>query len=311
MNQKTLSWFALILLGAGWGLTLPLTRVAVSTGHGHFGLIFWQLVFAGVCLPALAYFGGRERRIRPLNRPRFVICTIIAISGTVAPNTFSYQAAAELPAGVMSIIIAFVPMFALPIAILVGNETIKLTRVIGILFGAGSIVLLLGPETSLPNPGASFFVLLAMIAPLCYAVEGNVVGRMGLSGLNAVEAIFWASLIGIVLCAPLTFVSGQWIDLSMTWGAAEYALLGLSVMHAFCYAGYVWLVRYAGTVFAAQTAYTVTGFGVFWSIILLGETYSGWVWGAVILMIVGLFLVQPAKSRKEEKGLGGLEPTKT
>ena len=122
---------------------------------------------------------------------------------------------------------------------------------------------------------------------------------MGLAGLNPVEAIFWASLIGILISLPLTAVTGHWIDLSRAWGAAEYALLGLSVLHAFCYAGYVWLVRRAGTVFAAQVAYIVTGFGVFWSMILLDERYSGWIWGAVVLMTIGLFLVQPGKPSEE------------
>ncbi|MCY4138233.1 MAG: DMT family transporter [Rhodobacteraceae bacterium] len=299
MNEQVFLWTALLLLGAGWGLTMPMTRIAVSTGHGHFGLIFWQLVFSGACLAVLAFVGGRRRRIRPLTWPRFVICTVIAVSGTIAPNTFSYQAAVELPAGVMSIIISLVPMFALPIAILVGNEKPRILRMVGILFGAAAIVLLLGPDASLPNPAAAGFVLLAMIAPLCYAAEANIVGKMGLAGLNPVEAIFWASLIGIMISVPLTALTGHWIDLSQVWGAPEYALLGLSVLHAFCYAGYVWLVRRAGTVFAAQVAYIVTGFGVFWSIILLDERYSGWIWGAVVLMTIGLVLVQPGKPSKE------------
>ena len=32
----------LILLGCGWGLTIPLTVIAVKTGLGHLGIIFWQ-----------------------------------------------------------------------------------------------------------------------------------------------------------------------------------------------------------------------------------------------------------------------------
>ena len=32
----------LILLGCGGGLTIPLTVIAVKTGLGHLGIIFWQ-----------------------------------------------------------------------------------------------------------------------------------------------------------------------------------------------------------------------------------------------------------------------------
>ncbi len=68
---------------------------------------------------------------------------------------------------------------------------------------------------------------------------------------------------------------------------------GLSLIHAAVYTGYVWLVSQAGAVFAAQVAYLVTGSGVLWSMALLGERYSGWVWAALLLILAGMFLVQP------------------
>ena len=59
------------------------------------------------------------------------------------------------------------------------------------------------------------------------------------------------------------------------------------------YAGYVWLAARAGAVFATQVAYVVTGSGVLWAMLLLGERFSGWVWAALVVMLLGLFLVQP------------------
>ena len=42
-------------------------------------------------------------------------------------------------------------------------------------------------------------------------------------------------------------------------------------------------------------AYLVTGFGVLWAMTILGESYSAWIWGAMGLILVGVFLVQPRK----------------
>ena len=36
----------LLCLGAGWGLTQPLTKIAVTHGLEPFGMIFWQMVIA-------------------------------------------------------------------------------------------------------------------------------------------------------------------------------------------------------------------------------------------------------------------------
>jgi len=43
-------------------------------------------------------------------------------------------------------------------------------------------------------------------------------------------------------------------------------------------------------------AYLVTGFGVIWAMLLLGERYSVWVWMAFALMLVGIALVKPHES---------------
>ena len=49
----------LLALGCAWGLTMPLMRVAVSTGHGPLGIVFWQqLLTLAVCLGLLAALGA-------------------------------------------------------------------------------------------------------------------------------------------------------------------------------------------------------------------------------------------------------------
>jgi drug/metabolite transporter (DMT)-like permease len=65
------------------------------------------------------------------------------------------------------------------------------------------------------------------------------------------------------------------------------------MIHVAVYTTYVWLVGRAGPVFTVQVSYLVTAFGVFWAILILGEGYSGWVWSAMVLMLAGMFLVQP------------------
>jgi drug/metabolite transporter (DMT)-like permease len=95
------------------------------------------------------------------------------------------------------------------------------------------------------------------------------------------------------MALALALLTGQWISPLPPWGAPDLAVVGSSVAHALAYVGYVWMVGRAGAVFAAQVSYVVTAFGIFWAWILLGETYSGWVWAAVALMFTGLFLVQP------------------
>jgi drug/metabolite transporter (DMT)-like permease len=64
-GERSALFGLLVVLGAGWGITQPLTKLAVSTGHGHFGLIFWQLVIGAVLMAVIAL---ATRRRLPLTR---------------------------------------------------------------------------------------------------------------------------------------------------------------------------------------------------------------------------------------------------
>lgn len=286
-------YLMLLLMGAGWGLSVPLSKIAVSTGHQPLGLIFWQLFVVVAVLGAICAL--RRKPLR-MGRPYWRLLIMVALTGAVLPDIFFYLSAARLPGGVMSIIISSVPMFSLPIALALGNEDFALRRVAGLMVGLSGILLLMGPEASLPERAMAFFIPVALLAPLFYATEGNLVARWGTQGLDSVQVILGASIFGMVLSLPLAVFSGQWINPLATFGVPEAALVGAAILHALTYAGYVWMVGRAGSVFSAQTSYLVTGFGVIWSILLLGERYSGFVWTALALMLMGMFLVQPRRS---------------
>jgi drug/metabolite transporter (DMT)-like permease len=288
--QSLALFLVLISLGAGWGLTQPLIKISVSTGHGYAGLIVWQLAITVLLLGAISLI---RRKTLP-RAPRYLWrYGLIALIGTLIPNSISYQAAGHLPAGVMSLIMSLVAMFALPMALIIGMERFSPLRALGVVFGAVAILLLVGPRASLPDPALTIWVLIAAISPLMYALEGTWVARYGMLDLDAMQMLLGASIVGLIVAIPFALYTGQWVDLTQSWAAPEFALLGASVIHTTAYVTYLWLIGRAGSVFASQVAYLVTGFGVLWSILLLSEGYSGWVWGAMAVMMVGLFLVTP------------------
>lgn len=287
----------LFILGAGWGLTQPLSKIAVSTGHLPFGLLFWQLLIGAVFLGVITVIRGQSL---PLTWSALRIYLIIAFIGTIIPNSFSYRAAAYLPSGIMSIIIAMVPMFAFPVALALGMDRFSARRVLGLGLGLSGVALIALPEASLPDAAMLAWIPIAMIAPLCYGLEANVVARWGIGGLDPVQVLLGASCLGTVLMFPTALLTGQFIDPRAGIGGPELALVAASLLHAVIYAGYVWLVGRSGSVFASQVSYMVTGCGVIWAMLILSETYSIWVWAALFVMMLGISLVQPRRRAAPE-----------
>ncbi|PIV76027.1 MAG: EamA family transporter [Rhodobacteraceae bacterium CG17_big_fil_post_rev_8_21_14_2_50_65_11] len=280
----------LVFCALGWGLSIPVGKVAVSQGYRHVGIIFWQFVIGAV---VLGLFNLARRRGLPWHPRALRFYLVIALIGTLLPNTASYTAAIHLPAGVIALLIASVPMIAFPMALIWRLDRFSPARLAGLGLGMLAVILIAAPETSLPDPAMLTWLPVGLIAPIFYAFEANYVSVRQPDDLDAVQALLGASLVGTPLALLGALVTGEWISPLPPWGAPDLAIGIASLGHALSYATYVWLLRRAGAVFAAQVAYLVTGFAVFWSWVLLGETYSTWVWAAFAVMFAGLFLVQP------------------
>lgn len=284
--------YALILaaIGIGWGSTQPLGKIAASTGHQPFGLIFWQLV---VCVVVLGMMTLARGKGLPLHRKALEFYVVVAFLGTLIPNYTFYVSVARLPSGIMSIIIATIPLIAFPIALALRMDRFSLRRIIGILLGMSGVLLIALPQASLPDRAMVAFLPIAMIGPLFYALENTYVAARGTQGMDAIQAMLGASIAGLVFCTPVMLAMGHWFPMPLQPGLAEWALIASSALHALLYAGFVWLAARTGSVFASQSAYFTTASGIVWAMVLLGERFSPWVWAAAAVMLCGLALVSP------------------
>jgi len=287
----------LVLLGAGWGMTMPLTKIAVSTGYKHFGLLFWQMAIGAGVMTLLA---GLMRRSLPMGRAQLRVYVIIALIGSVLPNSASYQAAVHLPSGIMSILLSMIPIWAFPIALFLALDRFEWRRFAGLLAGLCAVMLIVLPNADMRGAIPVFWVLVGLVSGLFYAFEGNYVARWGTADLDAIQVLWGASIVGAIIALPLALGSGQWIDPRPPYGAADIAQVLSSIMHVLVYAGYVWLVGRAGPVFAVQVSFLVTLFGVFWAWLILDEAYATTVWIALAIMLLGMYLVQPRKASLED-----------
>lgn len=189
-------------------------------------------------------------------------------------------------------------MSAFPMALFPGIERFSWRRMAGLCLGLVAILFLVGPEASLPDRMAVMFVPNALITPVFYAFESNYAAKWGVGGLGSVQALLGASLVGSAIGLNLALASGQFIDAPGGWGMPDYAVVVSLFLHAVVYTSYIRLVGRAGPVFATQVAYLVTLFGMVWAVVLLAESYTPFIWPALVSILFGIFLVQPIPSSK-------------
>jgi len=299
--RPLLAWIVLVSVGLGWGSGQLLSKLATTSGFHPLGMAFWQTAI-GIVLFTGALLASGQRL--PLTRRHLAFYLVCGLIGTALPHTLSFAAIRHLPVGVQSIVLSSVPMMTLLLSLPLGLDRAEPRRLIGLGLGLVAVLIIAAPDAGLPDPDQAAWILLPVLVSLSYAAENVYIARARPAGTGALQVMCGLTWGSALLITPATIAAGGWVAPTGA-GTAELALIATSVVHVFCYLGLVWLIGHAGPVFAAQVGYVVTGAGVAWGMVVLGERHSPWVWAALALMLTGLALVRP---RRAGAGRGIIPP---
>jgi hypothetical protein len=142
-----------------------------------------------------------RRRPLPLGRRFLVFYLVCGLIGTAVPSTLFFYAAAHVTAGVLAITIASVPILTFAAALAFRLDRMAVHRVFGILLGMLAVVLMMAPESGLLEASAAPWILVAVLASACYAVESIYIALRRPSGCDA-----YTVLCGMLLMAALVLV---------------------------------------------------------------------------------------------------------
>ncbi len=293
MGKRLRGLSLLLLMGMAWGLSFSLARIAAGGGIHPFSITFWEALGAGAALILVCLFRGRPV---PLSRELVLFYLACGAIGMVVPNAVFFFAAAHVPAGILSISLAVNPLITFLAAAALGLERLAPDRVAGVILGIVAIVLLVGPQQSLPDPAQLPWVLACVAAAACYAAFNVMVSLWrprGAASFTTTTALFVMAAIQLipVMAATDSFDLPGW-----PWTGVEWSLLGLGLINAIAFSLFVYLIETAGPVFTSQTANLVTLFGVLWGIVIFGEQNSTWVWLSLATMMLAIALVSPRRA---------------
>ena len=281
-------------MGVAWGYTVILAKVIMAGGAHPFGVAMWTSALgAGFLL----VFGTVRRRPIALRRDVLWLYVACGLLGVVVPAVSFYFAALHLPAGVLSITVAVGPILTFLFSVFFGLERFASLRVLGVAFGALSVALLIVPETSLPDPSTVPWVLLACIPGLCYALENMILTFRLPDGTSPFMITCGNYLVSSIVLIFVVVVTDSFVPLAWPWGAVEWSIAGMAAINAIAYGSFIYLITFAGAVFATQVAYLVTISGVAWGIVIFDEQHSFWVWLSLVCILLGLTLVRPRRRK--------------
>jgi drug/metabolite transporter (DMT)-like permease len=117
----------LLIMGLAWGLSFSLGKVAATGGTHPFAMSFWPCWTAAVLLIGITF---TRRQSISLTLSLIGFFMIIGLLGLVIPTALFYFAASHVPAGVLSLTVALVPILTFVASAIYGLEKFSYSRLL-------------------------------------------------------------------------------------------------------------------------------------------------------------------------------------
>ena len=284
----------LLIMGLTWGVVPALSKLLVAPGAlNPIGVAAWVAVVTLACLTCAMIGTGQRPRV---TRDILGFGLIAGLFAGVLPQTALFWVSGHVPGVVLSITLALESLFVFAIAATLRIEKPSFLRLAGLIIGLVSVFVVMFTIEEADGVGVPLWVLAGLIVPLSYALESVLVASMpSTKDRTPLELLFFIMLGSSIWGWSAALATGSVLN---PWAAetTTLALIGaIGVLSAISNGSYVLTIRRMGAVFASQYAYVVTVMGVLWSVLLLGERLTTWIWVALACVLVGIFMVQPKK----------------
>jgi drug/metabolite transporter (DMT)-like permease len=292
------AWAILLSAGVSWGATYSLAKLATQDGAPPLGIALWQGVVGATLL---GFVEAIRRRRLPLDRHHLLFYLVCGFLGTAIPSTLYFYAAPHLPAGVLAITLGLTPLLTFLGAVLLKLDRYALGRLLGVFLGIAAVLMIALPDASLPERTAGIWVVVALAAALSYAAENIVIAKFRPPSTQSLTILLGMMTVATLALVPIVLATGSFVPLAWPWGTVEWSIVGMAAINVLSYWLFIYLVGTTGPIFASQMAYLVMVSGVLWGILIFAESHSGWIWGALAVMLAGLSLVGQKSEDRSQK----------
>lgn len=279
MNYKITAYF--IFLAAVWGASFMFMRVGVPE-FGAYAFGGLRVGIAGlVLLPLLL----KPKRFKEY-KANWLKLSLIGIFSTAMPFMLFSFAAYQINAGVLSVMNASVPVMTGVIAHFFFKDYLTRQQFIGLVVGVLGVTLLV--SDGLQSGQSAWWAFAAALgACVCYALGSNLAKRY-LSGISPMTTAASGLVASGVVTLPIVLIFFPQTAIS---GAAWGSVLAIAILStAVAMIVFYQLLQMVGPTKTVTVTLLIPLFGIFWGVVLLGETVSSNMFLGSVVILLGTAL---------------------
>lgn len=278
-------WSIIVLLGVVWGTSFffneillrelgPFWTSAGRVGCGALGCWAWVLA------------RGRDFQI---SRQLLGILAVFGLVQYALPLTIYPVAQQYITSSAAGIVNAMTPITVVLVShFWPGGENATWAKTTGVLIGFLGMVVVIWPEFQGQGSSNPWAMLLAILAPVCYAIAGNML--RWLNDLGRIVMTAWSLLFGALILVPLALiVEGiPVITRAETWGSlAAIGFVSTSAAFIILY----WLIPRVGPTSASAITYIAPISAIWLGVVFLSESLLFVQGIGMAIIFVGLLFI--------------------
>jgi drug/metabolite transporter (DMT)-like permease len=148
-----------------------------------------------------------------------------------------------------------------------------------------------------PEPGMAGWLALSLLATLSFSLRAVLVPLMRPPATPSLSLACGLLIAASAIMLVIMAATGQWWAFDGEFGMGHGMVLAAMVNNALLLVLIFEIIRIAGPVFFGGINYVSMLIGVVLGVVIFDESHTMWVWLAIALVLVGLYLVNRGKAR--------------
>ena len=260
-----------------------------------FAIVGFRVAGAASSFVLLQKLGGNLKLDK---RSHYWQFALFACFGVIFNQLLFFKGLSLTTATNTSLLAVMIPVFAILVSVVIGNDRLTGLKVIGTITAGGGVIYLIDPQNASFSSATTQGDLLIILNSMSYATYVAVSKKL-ITHYGALKSIAWLFLFASIVNVPVGLYSLSTVDVAQINSGAWLALAAIVIFPTI--AAYYWnawaLARVEPSVVAVYI-YLQPLIGTLLAIFVLGEAWKPRIFTAMALIFTGVFLV--TRKRKRE-----------
>jgi drug/metabolite transporter (DMT)-like permease len=258
-------------------------------------IVGFRVAGAAIAFSVLQNLRGGMRLER---RAHYLYFALFACFGVIFNQLLFFKGLSLTTATNTSLLAVMIPVFAILVSVLIGNDRLSPLKIAGIVLAGGGVVYLIDPQNASFSSATTQGDVLVILNSMSYATYIAVSKRL-ITHYGALKSIAWLFLFASVVNVPVGLISLSSVDVWQINSGAWLALGGVVLFSTIlAYYWNAWALARVEPSVVAVYIYLQPLIGTVLAIFILGEAWKPRIFLAMCLIFTGVFLV--TRKRKRE-----------